>query len=79
MKIEVYTKPNCPECVSIKTKLKNNDIDFEEIQISDGNMDMILKHTRSAPAVFIDGVFKSNDIAFNYIMSKTTKLDNIDI
>ncbi len=34
MKIKVYSTPSCPFCVSLKNFLKDNKIDFEEINVA---------------------------------------------
>lgn len=35
MNFKVYSLLNCPRCVVLKTKLKNKNIDFEEITSED--------------------------------------------
>ncbi len=32
--LKIYTKSGCAECIMMKRKLKNNNIDFEEVDIS---------------------------------------------
>ena len=59
MKIEVFTKPGCPNCVAAKQLLKSKDMEFVEINL---DTDYLLKEFVSAypeakqmPQIFIDG------------------------
>ena len=37
-KVEVYTTPICPYCVALKEFLKENKVEFEEIDVSQDEM-----------------------------------------
>ena len=57
--IKVYSTPFCPYCVSLKMFLKQNNIDFTEIDVSKDNKAQEEMITRSGqmgvPVVEIDG------------------------
>lgn len=60
MKLTVYTKNSCPNCVTAKNLLKSKGLSFGEINIeeSPGALDALLAEHPSArqmPQVFIDG------------------------
>lgn len=59
--IEVYTKDHCPQCVRVKKHLQTEGIPFQEIEITPLNIGKLQEHTRSAPAVFINGEFVDNN------------------
>lgn len=75
MKIEVYTKPNCPECVKVKGFLKTEGYEFEEKELNSDNIVEFMKYTRSAPVVLVDGEFYSNQDVLNETFSRPTDLD----
>ena len=59
MKIVIYSKSNCPNCVSAKQLLKSKGLDYEEIDSEKGNtLNQLLKlwpEARQMPQIFIDG------------------------
>lgn len=75
MKIDVYTKPNCPECVKVKQFLSVHGYNFEEKELNADNIVEFMEYTRSAPVVLIDGEFWSNQDILNEAFSKPTDLD----
>ena len=60
-KVKVYTTPICPYCVALKEFLKENKIEFEEIDVSQDEMaakEMIEKTGQmGVPVLEIDGEF----------------------
>lgn len=61
MKVIVYTTPACPFCVMVKNFLKQNNIQFEEIDVSadKSKAEYITEKTgaMSVPVTEIDGKF----------------------
>ncbi len=59
MKIVVYTKSNCPNCVSAKTLLKSKGLEFKEICLDDDAervaFTVVFPDARQMPQIFIDG------------------------
>jgi glutaredoxin 3 len=58
MKLTVYSKTVCPYCVQAKTYLKNNKIEFEEINIEDAPQarEYIMKSGhRTVPQIYYNG------------------------
>ena len=59
MKIVVYTKSNCPNCVSAKTLLKSKGLEFKEICLDDEAervaFAVVFPDARQMPQIFIDG------------------------
>ena len=59
MIITIYTKSNCPNCVSAKQLLKSKGLEYEEQQLnSEQSMSMFVKdypEARQMPQIFIDG------------------------
>lgn len=66
MKIEVYTKENCPMCVKVKMALKGQGKDFTEIDLTPDNMEDIINKSgaRAAPIVFVDNKYMENNDVF---------------
>ncbi len=60
-KVKVYTTPICPYCVALKEFLKENKVEFEEIDVSQDEMaakEMIEKTGQmGVPVLEIDGEF----------------------
>ena len=59
-KVEVYTTPYCPYCVSAKSLLKQKGVAFEEIDVSDDSalrekMIELSGGRRTVPEIFING------------------------
>lgn len=58
-RVVVYSKPDCPHCVTAKNILKANEVEFDEIIIgSDISLDEFKEKNptvRSVPAIFLDG------------------------
>lgn len=59
MKIVVYTKSNCPNCVAAKNLLKSKDLPFEERDIDDEGecmaFSMVYPDVRQMPQIFVNG------------------------
>lgn len=56
--ITVYSKPNCVNCIKLKTQFKNTGIDFTEVNIleDDEAREMLVsKGLMSLPVVDLDG------------------------
>lgn len=58
-KVVVYSTPTCPYCIKIKEFLKENNIDFENIDVSSGQekIDEMVKKSgqMGVPVVDVDG------------------------
>ena len=58
-KITVYSTPSCPYCVRVKQFLKDNSIDFEDIDVSEDQQkaqEMVDKSGQmGVPVIDIDG------------------------
>lgn len=63
MKVVVYSKANCPGCVSLKARLNQAKIDFQEVRI-DLDIEqakwLVSQGHRSVPLVYKDGVHLKN-------------------
>ena len=59
MNITIYTKSNCPNCVSAKQLLKSKGLEYEERDAQDGNVfaNLLFEYpeARQMPQIFIDG------------------------
>lgn len=59
MKIVVYTKSKCPNCVSTKALLKSKGLGFKEICLDDEAervaFTVVFPDARQMPQIFIDG------------------------
>jgi glutaredoxin 3 len=59
MSIVIYTKSNCPNCVSAKQLLKSKGLEYEEIDVEadEEALMTLLVHgaARQMPQIFIDG------------------------
>jgi len=59
--IKVYSTPTCPYCMMAKKFLKDNNIEFEDIDVSSNRqaaMDMVQKTGQmGVPVIEIDGQF----------------------
>ena len=58
MKIEIYTKHNCPNCVMSKQLLNANNLDYTELDVSEPDvmLQLIMRYpdVRQMPQIFID-------------------------
>lgn len=59
-KIEIFTGPNCGYCEAAKALMRENGLDFEEIDLAAGPDNMAafrarLPRVRSIPQIFVDG------------------------
>ncbi|MDD4662194.1 MAG: glutaredoxin domain-containing protein [Candidatus Pacebacteria bacterium] len=58
MTVKVYTTPICPYCATLKKFLKDNNVEFEEIDASldEGIQNMLIEKTgkMSVPVIAID-------------------------
>lgn len=59
MKVIVYTKSACPNCVSAKNLLKSKNIDYKEICLDNeaerAAFNVMFPDVRQMPQIFIDG------------------------
>jgi glutaredoxin len=59
--IEVYSKPNCPDCTRAKSLLTSKGIEFNEYVIGvDADRDTLVERfpqARTAPIIVVDGMF----------------------
>ena len=59
MKIVIYTKSNCPNCVSAKQLMKSKDLEFKEICLDNEAervaFAVVFPDARQMPQIFIDG------------------------
>lgn len=59
MNITIYTKSNCPNCVSAKQLLKSKGLSYSEVNLdSDAERAAfvdVFKEARQMPQIFIDG------------------------
>jgi glutaredoxin 3 len=59
MNITIYSKANCPNCVTAKQLLKSKDIRFGEVDVEkEGTLQALTTlhpSIRQMPAIFIDG------------------------
>jgi glutaredoxin-like YruB-family protein len=59
MKVIVYSTPTCPHCTFAKRFLKDNNIDFKEIDVSmdpEAAAEMVMKsRQQGVPVIDIDG------------------------
>jgi len=60
MRIEIYTKPNCPYCVKAKNLFSQKGLPYEEKNITDdaGFRAELLErvpHAKTVPQIFFDG------------------------
>lgn len=56
-KVTVFTSPTCPHCTSAKAYLKENNIDFEERDVtkdSEARKELIEKGYRGVPVIRVD-------------------------
>lgn len=57
-KVKVYSTPTCPYCVTLKEFLKDNNIDFEDIDVSQdkAQLDEMIKKSgqMGVPVITID-------------------------
>jgi len=76
MKIKVFSTPSCPYCVTLKEFLKENNIEFEDIDVSQDKAasdEMIEKSGQmGVPVIDIDG-----QIVVGFDKEKITKLLNL--
>ncbi len=74
--IRVFSTPTCPYCVTLKEFLKENNFDFEDIDVSQNKaaLDEMIKKTgqTGVPVVEIDG-----QIIIGFDREKIVKLLNI--
>ena len=63
--IEIFTGPGCPHCETAKVLLKQHELPFQELDVSDpGVMEEFkrrLPRVRSLPQVFADGEHLGNE------------------
>lgn len=57
MKITIYTKSNCPNCVSAKQLLKSKGLEYNEfnVEYNPALLDDLPPGVRQMPQIFIDG------------------------
>lgn len=76
MKVRVFSTPSCPFCFALKDFLKDNNIEFEDIDVSENEVaqkEMIEKSKQmEVPVIDIDG-----QIIIGFDQNKIKKLLNI--
>lgn len=57
MKITIYTKSNCPNCVTAKQLLKSKGLEYDErnVEYNPALRDDLPADARQMPQIFIDG------------------------
>lgn len=57
MNIVIYSKANCPACVTAKRLLDDKGVGYEERDVQEHALELLLKHpdARQMPQIFIDG------------------------
>ncbi|PIP23826.1 MAG: NrdH-redoxin [Candidatus Nealsonbacteria bacterium CG_4_10_14_0_2_um_filter_38_17] len=74
--VKVYSTPSCPYCVTLKEFLRDNDVDFEDIDVSHDQKlvdEMVQKSGQmGVPVVDIDG-----QIVVGFDREKIVELLNI--
>ncbi|MBZ9577890.1 glutaredoxin family protein [Patescibacteria group bacterium] len=74
--VKVFSTPSCPYCVTLKEFLKEHDIEFEDIDVSQDKValdEMVKKSGQmGVPVVDIDG-----QIVIGFDKEKITKLLNL--
>jgi len=76
MKVKVYSTPTCPYCVAVKEFLKENKIEFEDIDISqdEESMKMIVEKTGQMGVPVID---IAGELIIGFNRQKIVELLNI--
>ncbi len=76
-KVILYSTPTCPFCIRIKQFLKNNSVEFEEVDVSTDKIkakEMIEKSGQTGvPVATVDG-----QIVIGYDITKLKELLNIE-
>ena len=80
-KITIYTTPYCPFCIRAKQLLKNKNIEFQEIDLSEkpGQFDVMSKKSngaRTVPQIFVDDTH-IGDCDYIHELDNQGKLDKI--
>lgn len=72
-KLILYTKPGCPNCKMIKTKLELKKIEFENIPIAEADPSIMEKASKKKisglPILSVDGELYNLSEAVKYIKS----------
>lgn len=76
-KVRLYTTPVCPYCIALKNFLKEQDIDFEEIDVSTNDQarkELIAKTNQlNIPVLEVDG-----ELIVGFDKEKISQLLNIN-
>ncbi len=76
-KVKVFSTPTCPYCVTLKEYLKDNNIEFEAIDVSEdkAGLDEMVKKSgqMGVPVITID-----EDVIVGFDRAKIDKLLNIE-
>ena len=80
-KITIYTTPYCPFCIRAKQLLKNKNIEFQEIDLSEepekfDEMSIKSNGARTVPQVFVDDTH-IGDCDYIHELDNKGKLDKI--
>lgn len=75
MNITVYTKSNCPNCVTAKNLLKSRGLKFAEVDAEKGNtleaLVALYPDARQMPQIFIDGQRVGGLVGLQAALQKT--------
>ena len=80
-KVKIYTTPYCPFCIRAKQLLKNKNIDFQEVDLSEepDKFDEMSKKSngaRTVPQIFVDDTH-IGDCDYIHELDNQGKLDKI--
>lgn len=64
MKVVVYSKANCPQCVVVKRELSLRGVDFSELRIDGEDKSLarwlVEQGHRQVPVIYVDGKHVAN-------------------
>ena len=77
-KVRVFSTQFCPYCVTLKEFLKENNIEFEEIDVSE-NKEALEEMVKKSGQMGVPVVDIDNEIVIGFDREKISKLLNIEI
>lgn len=71
MRVTIWTKENCPYCEATKYYFTENDIEYEEISLTQSNRNQLLElvpNAKTVPQIFIDNILIGgyDDLVIHY-------------